>query len=175
MAGNGIFIQSSNQLLSLRFPLAPASIRGLPPLQSQLDLTHGLIPATVLAHMLDAMRADATRELYCAVRHDHDRGYQLVIPPQQATGHSVHYQPVADAVLDIPSHPNHAARFSATDDQDENAFRIYGVIGPLRAGYQARISLRAGIYGHRHAVDWRRVFANPDLTGLVQQKTETNP
>lgn len=167
-AGNGVFIQSANRLLTARFPIATARIAGLPPIGPELTLHHGPMPAAILAQAIHRMMTNTRRELYCAVLHDEPQGYHLAIPPQEATGHSVTYEPVAGAVMDIHSHPNNAALFSATDDADETAFRLYAVIGPLAPPLRPSISIRVGIYGQHHPVDWQRVFSHPELSGLTQ-------
>ena len=180
-AGNGVFIQSANRLLTARFPIATARIAGLPPIAPALTLHHGPIPAAILAQALDRMMTNTRRELYCAVLHDEPRGYHLAVPPQEATGHSVTYQPVAGAVMDIHSHPNNAALFSATDDADETAFRLYAVIGPLATSTAAQ-------YFHQGRHLWpapprrlatrfqppRTLWSNPAPTEVNQCRTHPN-
>ena len=49
--------------------------------------------------------------------------------------------PIPDAVVDVPLHHAMRAYFSATDDRDETARRVYGVIGRLYS-QQPEIALR---------------------------------
>jgi hypothetical protein len=50
------------------------------------------------------------------------------------------------ALIEIHSHHSMRAEFSRIDDQDEQGFRLYGVIGRLNR--QPEIRLRAGLYGY---------------------------
>ena len=49
----------------------------------------------------------------------------------------------------------------ATDDRDEQGFRIYGVAGRLDTPLP-ELSLRVGVYGHFAPVGWSQVFDGPD-------------
>ena len=64
-------------------------------------------------------------------------------------------------VAEFHSHGGSRAFFSATDDRDEQGFRVYGVVGRLDA-LQPELSLRVGVYGHFAQVDWLQVFAGPN-------------
>ena len=52
-------------------------------------------------------------------------------PPQAGTATSLAYVPPAGVVAEFHSHGGSRAFFSATDDRDEQGFRIYGVAGRL--------------------------------------------
>ena len=88
-------------------------------------------------------------------------GYRLVVPPQAGTATRLAYQPPAGVVAEFHSHGSSRAFFSATDDRDEQGFRIYGVVGRLDAPLP-ELSLRVGVYGHFAPVDWAQVFDGPD-------------
>ena len=95
-------------------------------------------------------------------------GYRLVVPPQAGTATRLAYQPPRGVVAEFHSHGGSRAFFSATDDWDEQGFRIYGVVGRLDA-LQPELSLRVGVYGHFAPVEWSQVFDGPNpgvrLTG----------
>ena len=98
-------------------------------------------------------------ERFFAVRWDGD-AYRLVVPPQEGTGSSLSYQPPAGVVAEFHSHASHRAFFSATDDRDEQGFRMYGVVGRLRHPLP-ELTLRVGIYGHFAPLCWSQVFYGP--------------
>jgi PRTRC genetic system protein A len=55
----------------------------------------------------------------------------------------------ANTLLELHSHHQMAAFFSATDTADEQGFRLYGVVGRLDSDSQhtPEIRMRMGIYG----------------------------
>ena len=82
-------------------------------------------------------------------------------------------------VAEFHSHGSSRAFFSATDDRDEQGFRIYGVVGRLDA-LRPELRLRVGVYGHFAPVDWSQVFDGPQpelrLMGEEPESTQdTNP
>ena len=83
-----------------------------------------------------------------------------MIPPQAGTGSSLTYQPPPGLVAEFHSHGRHRAFFSATDDRDEQGFRVYGVVGCLDAP-EPELALRVGIYGHFSPLSWSQVFDGP--------------
>ena len=64
-------------------------------------------------------------------------------------------------VAEFHSHGTSRSFFSATDDRDEQGFRIYGVVGRLDAPLP-ELSLRVGVYDHFAPVDWPQVFDGPN-------------
>jgi hypothetical protein len=56
------------------------------------------------------------------------------------------------------AHRNGAARFSSTDDRDEQRLHIYGVVGKLDE-LRPAVNLRAGAYGHFLPLPWSALFA----------------
>ena len=89
-------------------------------------------------------------------------------PPQAGTATSLAYVPPAGVVAEFHSHGSARSFFSATDDRDEQGFRVYGVVGRLDTP-EPDLSLRVGVYGHFAPLGWRQVFSGPNpgvrLTG----------
>ena len=57
-----------------------------------------------------------------------------MVPPQVGTSaRPSHTGPPPGVVAEFHSHGSSRAFFSATDDRDEQGFRIYGVVGRLDA------------------------------------------
>ena len=76
-------------------------------------------------------------------------------------------------VAEFHSHGSSRAFFSATDDRDEQGFRIYGVVGRLDDP-RPELSLRVGVYGHFTPLDWPPVFDGPNPgVRLIGQEAET--
>ena len=155
----GVYVQSQGAHLTARVPVASCEVRGLAPVAEKVQLTHGPIPAQLFELGLRWFQDDPDTERLFAVRWDGD-AYRLVVPPQAGTATRLAYQPPAGVVAEFHSHGGSRAFFSATDDRDEQGFRIYGVAGRLDAPLP-ELSLRVGVYGHFAPVDWSQVFDGP--------------
>ena len=172
LGAGGLYVQSESAHLTARVPVAPCTVRGLAPVAEKVQLTHGPIPAQLFELGLRWFRDDPDTERLFAVRWD-GRSYRLVVPEQEGTATRLAYVPLAGMVAEFHSHGSSRAFFSATDDRDEQGFRIYGVVGRL-ATPRPELSLRVGVYGHFAPLDWSQVFdgPNPGLR-LVGQEAET--
>ena len=160
LGSGGLYVQSQGAHLTARVLVAPGSVRGLAPVTEKVELTHGPIPAQLFELGLRWFQDAPDTERFFAVRWDGDR-YWLVVPPQAGTATRLAYVPPAGVVAEFHSHGGSRSFFSATDDRDEQGFRIYGVVGRLDA-LQPELSLRVGVYGHFAPVDWPQVFDGPD-------------
>ncbi len=170
LGAGGLYVQSESVHLTARALVAPAQVRGLAPVSEKVELAHGPIPAHVFELGLGWMLAAPDTERFFAVGWDGD-AYRLVVPPQAGTGSSLTYRPPAGVVAEFHSHGRHRAFFSATDDKDEQGFRIYGVVGRLDMP-EPELTLRLGIYGHFAPLDWRQVFDGPAPgLRLIDQRT----
>ncbi len=173
LGAGGLYVQSESAHLTARLLIAPAEVRGLAPVSEKLALAHGPIPAHVFEIGLAWLLATPDTERFFAVRWDGD-AYRLVVPPQSGTSASLTYQPPAGVVAEFHSHGGHSAFFSATDDRDEQGFRIYGVVGRLDTP-EPELTLRVGIYGHFAPLEWAQVFDGPPSTGLRLAGEGTGP
>ena len=159
LGSGGLYVQSESAHLTARLLAAPAQVRGLASVSEKLALTHGPIPSHIFELGLRWFQAAPDTERFFAVGWDGD-AYRLVVPPQAGTGASLTYRPPSGVVAEFHSHGRHRAFFSATDDRDEQGFRVYGVVGRLDAA-QPELTLRLGIYGHFAPLDWSQVFDGP--------------
>ena len=159
LGSGGLYVQSESAHLTARVLVAPAEVRGLAPVSEKLELAHGPIPAHVFELGLAWMLAAPGTERFFAIRWD-GGAYRLVVPPQQGTGSSLTYQPPQCVIAEFHSHGRHRAFFSATDDRDEQGFRVYGVVGRLDKP-EPELTLRVGIYGHFAPLHWSQVFDGP--------------
>ncbi len=159
LGSGGLYVQSESAHLTARMLVAPADVRGLAPVSEKLELAHGPIPAHLFELGLAWMLAAPDTERFFAVRWD-GGAYRLVVPEQEGTASSLKYTPPAGVVAEFHSHGRHRAFFSATDDRDEQAFRVYGVVGRLDMP-EPELTLRVGIYGHFAPLHWPLVFDGP--------------
>ena len=160
LGSGGLYVQSESAHLTARVTVAPGTVRGLAPVAEKLQLTHGPIPASLFELGLRWFQDAPDTERFFAVRWDGD-GYRLVVPPQAGTATRLAYQPPAGVVAEFHSHGGSRAFLSATDDRDEQGFRIYGVVGRLDSPLP-ELSLRVGVYGNFAPLDWSQVFSGPD-------------
>ena len=159
LGAGGLYVQSESAHLTARLLIAPADVRGLAPVSEKLALAHGPIPAGLFELGLRWFQAAPDTERFFAVGWD-DNAYRLVMPPQAGASSSLTYQPPAGVVAEFHSHGGHRAFFSATDDGDEQGFRVYGAVGRLDSP-APELTLRVGIYGHFAPLDWPQVFDGP--------------
>ena len=151
--GAGVYLAASTPNLAIRVRLARAFVPGLPVVPMGVTLTPWPnrreplgrarrsaparpCPCEVLLAIIAREPVDG--ELFVAAAGP----YTLVEPqldetgngdwqPQQVSGCAVRATPIPDAVMEVHSHHTMRAYFSATDDRDETARRVYGVIGRL--------------------------------------------
>ena len=162
LGAGGLYVQSESAHLTARVTVASCTVRGLAPVTEKVQFAHGPIPASLFEVGLRWFQDDPDTERLFAVRWDGD-AYRLVVPPQIGTGTRLAYVPPAGVVAEFHSHGTSRAFFSATDDRDEQGFRIYGVVGRLDTPLP-ELSLRVGVYGHFAPVDWPQVFFGPNPT-----------
>jgi PRTRC genetic system protein A len=164
LAGDGLFVAASSPLLDVRIPVARCGIRGLGPVFAACTLVHGRVPVELWEAVLRCLRLAHTAgaEVLMGIAHDAGRGYHLVLPDQTTGPMAVEYTPEDGWLLDVHSHRDGRARFSATDTADEQRLRLYGVVGRLDQ-QRPEVALRAGAYGHFLPVPWASVFdGDPD-------------
>jgi PRTRC genetic system protein A len=146
MAEDGLFLQAKNAHLASTVCIAPAEVRGLAPLEKDIQLLHGKIPMYLLNLALSVLCIKPDIEQYLAITWQGN--YNLSVPSQSQTAASVTYEVLGDTVLDIHSHVGGVpARFSGIDDHDEQGFCLYAVVGDLRNLFPT-VELRLGIYGY---------------------------
>ena len=172
LGSGGVYVQSESAHLTARVLVAPCEVRGLAPVAEKVRLTHGPIPSRLFEVGLRWFEDDPFTERLFAVRWD-GRAYRLVVPEQEGTATSLEYTPPAGVVAEFHSPGTARSFFSATDDRDEQGFRIYGVAGRLDTD-RPELSLRVGVYGHFAPVEWPQVFDGP-VPGLRLVDEEIDP
>jgi PRTRC genetic system protein A len=159
LAGDGLYVVAENRSLTVRVPVAPTRVRGLPSIYSHLSIRTGRLPVEIWEQIVAIARFWAARsqEVLLVVTHDSTFGYRLAVPRQVVSALMVSYAPLDDVVLEIHSHHRFAARFSPTDDADEQGLSLYGVLGRLDQE-RPEVALRVGAYGHFMPVAWEDIF-----------------
>jgi hypothetical protein len=180
--GAGLYLAAFTPNLGIRVRLARAVVPDLPMVPMGVTLTQGLIDTHIWNALVERARTAMPDEVLLAViaREPADGElfvaaagpYKLVEPQldetgtgdwqaQQASGYAVRATPIPDAIVEVHSHHAMRAYFSATDDRDETARRVYGVIGRLD-GERPEIALRVATGCKPHAVEsvpFAQVFA----------------
>jgi len=150
--GAGVYLAAATATLSVRVRLARLAIPDLPVVPTGVGLTYGPIDGSLWQGLVARAQAALPHEVLLAVvaRPPAEGelfvaaagGYTLVEPqldeagtgdwqPQRASAVGVRATPIPDALLEVHSHHRLPAAFSATDDRDETARRVYGVLGRL--------------------------------------------
>ena len=160
LAGDGLYLVAENRYLEVRVPVANAQVRGLPPIYPCCTLRAGRLPRDLWDGIVDAARLWSLygREVLLAATFEEPSGYRLLLPEQVVGPENVFYRPPSPVVLQIHSHRHYPARFSLTDDADEQGLCLYGVLGRLDSDHP-EVALRVGAYGHFLPVPWDFVFA----------------
>lgn len=175
-AGNGVFIRAFREGLSATIPvnLYPSPLRFLPSLSPQVTLDSQPIPKSILlALWRQSCLAQSSQGLMEILFHLHYKApYWHLVTPKQSQSPS-HCQPLQaylqSAVAEIHSHGTESAYFSATDNLEENGFRLYGVIGRLNSP-RPEILLRIGIYHHFLILPASSLFTLPNFFVDVAQR-----
>jgi PRTRC genetic system protein A len=146
MAADGLYLRAKNAHLAATVCIAPQEIRGLTPLEENIQLLHGKIPLSFLNLALSILCLKPDIEQYMAVTWQGN--YSLTVPSQSQTPVSVTYETLPGTVLDIHSHAGGVpAHFSGIDNRDEQGLGLYAVVGDLRS-LCPTIELRLGVYGY---------------------------
>ena len=176
LAGNGVFVQAQNRHWQMVIQIAACQVRGLATLTPQLICRHGKLPSQLLSQIVANARqarnghGSLVEALYWI---QWDAGHWTVEkPPQTATAARVTTQKVADqtVVIEMHTHAEATAFFSATDNRDEQGLGVYGVLGSLHQP-QVELCMRVGVYGYFQQVALTQLFDSvpPDIVTATKQ------
>jgi PRTRC genetic system protein A len=183
LAGDGLYLHAEREHLEVFFPIASASVRGLPDRFPLFDFRLPRVPADLLERFLtDAVHfgkhgLETLAHITWSPVYPWNDGWDLETPRQ--TRSFSNCRPLDDgpgssyerAIIEIHSHHSMAARFSPTDDQDETGFRLYGVVGRLDS--EPEIRFRVGVYGYFWEVPSSWVLELPEgLADCVEYEME---
>lgn len=174
LASNGVFVRAQRPGFEASIPVTRMDpmddIRGLKPHGLDVALTHK-VPVKILKDMLEIAStqnygeengfvvSNALEVLFYLYLNEN--GWDMMMPEQEQTSFSCKpkgvYQP---PLLELHSHHGMKARFSETDNADENGLRIYSVIGDLYK--HPTILTRVSIYGHMCVIPSNYVYEMPE-------------
>jgi PRTRC genetic system protein A len=175
LANNGIFIRTETYLFEAILLITTCTIRGLASLQPHFRLKVSRIPARLLDSILTdarrARRSDGSLNEVLYHFHHHEQLVQVKKPVQQTTATSVKAAARNNPAIlcDLHSHGNMPAYFSPTDNADEQAARLYAVVGRLDS--EPEIRLRVGVYGYWQPLPVTAVFTSSASFKDLYQET----
>ena len=162
MAGNGVFLNAKRAGLEVLIPVSFARVAGLPALIPYVNLSCH-IPKCLLLHALNLSLNHLPHEILFWFN---SKEYWTMEVPQQFTGPSsvVPLESLDEmgtsALVDLHSHGVLPPFFSRVDNQDEQGFRIYAVMGEVDRVPSIRV--RVGVYCHYFEIPASAVFELPE-------------
>jgi PRTRC genetic system protein A len=154
-ARTGVFIRARNSLLRATLCISPVEIRGLAPLDEEIELTHGKIHHALYDLAISTLMVNRSLEQYLAVTWE--GRYHLTTPTQTREPAEVRYERVGSTILDIHSHGTMRAFFSVADNTDEQGLCLYMVVGRLDT-FLPEVEMRLGVYGYFAPVTESEIF-----------------
>lgn len=168
---DGVYIHASKPDLEATVLVSPAYIAGLAPVPEGASFDLPRVPAKYVASMLYLAREACIKEgspieaLFYLIWLEDEQRWRLDQPEQIRAHSSV--RPVNEdegsgyrlASIEVHSHHQMEAFFSGTDDNDEQGFRIYGVIGEIFS--QPKLRVRVGCFGHFLEIPADQIFEMP--------------
>jgi hypothetical protein len=149
-----IILRAENNMLKIAMPIKKVNLRGLQPLFiNEINLKYGKIPFALFQLLWSKIEGDKEQffQIYFDVK---TQQYALSCPRQEGQSQKVEYfSEQKNVILEIHTHPNMKSFFSATDNRDEQGFRIYGVFG-TECGKITDMSFRLGVYGYFFNLDF---------------------
>lgn len=153
----GVFVESETPCYTLSIPVADrvandrrAELRGLA--FNRNELVYWKVPrpsADLLWQIVgDAEETPKIEKLYWVTFEAGTWAWHC--PEQRGTPHYVttHIPRPDNLVIEIHTHGEGRAYWSAVDDEDELGIGLYGVIGGLGPDKSLSMQFRAGVYGH---------------------------
>lgn len=156
----------------MRIAVSKTDVAGLEDVHEGVTLKLPKIPGSFLAATVAFFRYYSEKKVEALVYTYWNRAtysYELVCPEQKVNTEEVvsYIEPIYDSdremVMGIHSHYHMDAFFSPVDDHNDQAFKVYGVIGRLDLPYGIHVKFRAGYNGQHFDMDVKDLF---DLTGV---------
>lgn len=183
-AANGVYARGIRPglevLLPVSFSLQP--VRGLAEVESYARFGYPKVPAALVSEMLrvsrEVCRERPTEALFYLLYAEggdspmpltprdlvaRSGGWWCVYPEQEATDREVRARAAEAAIIELHSHHAMKAEFSPDDNEDEQMFRVYCVVGAVFE--QPTIRARVGLFGHFMERSAAEFFELPD--GLI--------
>lgn len=161
-AANGIFKRGVSEHLDLMVRIGDvprlAGLANLAP-HVRYRCEPGPIPVTILDQVLLHAKCMGRCEQQYLITWQGGR-FEVLLPPQQGSAGNVSYTVPTGApvLLDLHSHHEMPAFYSATDDRDDLGLSVSAVIGALHTS-RPQIVARANVYGHRQRIPLSAICA----------------
>lgn len=162
LAGSdGLYVQASTEVMDVTMKLAATKLP-FGDCCERIVLSQGPIPMTLIKDFVRASRQNYPNEIAAAIVLGDDGQYELVWPEVQSAsgGHVRYVDSVLDddrLVVDLHSHGEHGAFFSATDDASDCSRRgpyLAIVVGRLLSeSPQVAVRLALAPYLAMHSID----------------------
>lgn len=156
-ARDGLYLQARSVGIDACLAIAPVQYGNLPygVLRERVRLVGGRIPYTLYRDICAQAAAAAPNEWACLILFDPDEGYRVHVPDvdSRSAGHiryqTGRYDP-EQVVVDLHTHGQGEAFFSATDDDDDRTGGIYlsVVLGRCGVAHGPTQATRMAINGH---------------------------
>jgi PRTRC genetic system protein A len=177
LAGNGVFLRAVRSGIDVLIQIASCEVRGLPQLDAHFYWNYPKIPIGLTTQILQECERLGAIEVLFYLLYDASTGWELVCPEQEQS--VTHCRPLLDdlnsayahAIVHVHSHHQMAAQFSEADDQEDQGFRIYGIIGDL--GRQATLIVRVGVFGYFWNLPATLIFELPHSLSCGMSNAET--
>jgi PRTRC genetic system protein A len=162
LAGNGVFLKAKREGLDVLMPVASLNIVGLPTLLPYVHLSCS-VPKNLLLTALELARQSFPNEILFWF--NLGDCWSMDVPQQWTRLSGVMPLDSMDAkgtraLIDLHSHGALRPFFSATDNRDEQGFRIYAVLGDVNR--KPTICARVGVYSHYFDIPASIVFEMPE-------------
>ena len=174
MAGNGIFVRGARREFQTQFCIQPFVVRGLQELAPMLSINGPHVSRETVNEMLRLASQSRDKrgqpcEIVFHLEFDESQAWRCHVPTQHQA--PMRAKPTDDspdstyakACIEVHSHVDMHASFSQTDDEDEQGFRIYAVLGSVST--RPVIRVRVGLYGYRQDIPANWVFDLPPGIG----------
>jgi PRTRC genetic system protein A len=168
LAANGVYIRAKRTGLYAQFPVTIGAIHDLQALEDKIVFEYPRVPERIVAEMLERSRRVVFPNVEVLFHLVYEaEAWTLYEPPQVRNGWSV--RPAEDgpgssyarAIIEVHSHFSERAFWSPGDNQEEQGFRIYAVLGNVQA--KPELVTRVGVYGHHWIIPAAIVFELPPV------------
>ena len=167
MHGGGVMLKAKNDHFDITLPLATAEIRGLPVVKPSVKMT--AIPAQFLSAIIDHAKARDYEVVYYVVKRPFSSKLELIVGQSGGVASIENIvDPVPDSqiVAQIHSHHHMEAFFSATDDANEQEFRLFGVVGRTQYA-RPHTCFRLGVHGYHFDIRAHDIFDDYGSVGSI--------
>jgi PRTRC genetic system protein A len=156
IAGNGVFLETANEILHVREQMTECRIKGLLDLEELFELRIPKVPEDILMQIIQTATAYAYQSvplesMFYIYYSEKDRVFCIMEPEQDRQTAHVTYHSMPDVlgglvkVVDVHSHTFACPYLSATDRVSSAGLGLYGVVGNLHE--RPQFVLYLGVYG----------------------------